>query len=313
MSRIGTSQRRAAGRFGFTLVELLVVIPIIGILIALLLPAVQAAREAARQSQCANNLKQLAMALQNYHDSKGCFPPGNVGEKTNYAALGVFPMLLPFLEASNLYDRMNWKDPPSNYNSTTCWSDAGNRVVMATRLPVLVCPSDQGPAMEDKNHSQADGYDGQQLSAVASYACMMGTIGPCSSLASDSKYKNDGLFYYATSHRIADITDGTSNTVCMGEVLDGYTMDSSNVWYIGWRWIDTLRIAYEPVNTQPGARCAPLSWDAHTNGAFGSRHPGGCQFNFADGHVQFLSEQITMAVYQALATRAGGETIGMCP
>jgi prepilin-type N-terminal cleavage/methylation domain-containing protein/prepilin-type processing-associated H-X9-DG protein len=308
---VNRTRHSVSSRSAFTLVELLVVITIIGILIALLLPAVQAAREAARQSQCSNNLKQLALALQNYHDSKGCFPPGNVGEKTNYAPLGVFPMLLPFLEASNLYDRINWKDPPGNYGSTTWWNDPGNRAVIGTRLPVLVCPSDSGPAMEDQGHTQADGYDGQQLSAVASYACMMGTIGPCGS--GNYKFNNTGLFYYSAALRIADITDGTSNTICNGEVLDGYTMNSSNVWYIGWRFIDTLRCTQEPINTLPGKGCAPHSWDADTNGAFGSRHPGGCQFNFADGHVQFLSEQITTSVYQALATRAGGETNGMCP
>lgn len=293
-------------RHGFTLVELLVVITIIGILIALLLPAVQAAREAARRMQCGNNLKQICLALHGYHESKNCFPPGDVGDDVAASSLGAFVMLLPQLELGNLYDQINWQNPPANNNWSgpqMWWDDPRNRVVIGTRPPVLVCPSDTEPPIEDSAHLHSIGYS-EGLSAVCSYAMMMGTIGPCGN-THNSKFHNNGLFYYNTSHRIADIADGTSNTICVGEVLAGSTMDSSNVWFFGLRWLDTLRCTQEPINTQPKMGCTVTSWGSTCNGAFGSYHAGGAQFGSADGHVSFLAESIPLPVYRALSTRNG--------
>jgi prepilin-type N-terminal cleavage/methylation domain-containing protein/prepilin-type processing-associated H-X9-DG protein len=301
---------------GFTLVELLVVITIIGILIALLLPAVQAAREAARRMQCSNNLKQICLALHGYHERKNCFPPGDV-EPPEAAPgvvgtqLGVFFMLLPDLELGNLYDGINWQNPPANIAAMTWCDDPKNKPVIGMRPSMLVCPSDMGPPMEDSGHTTANYYSGG-LSAVCSYAMMMGSIGPCPPspvTLSDSKYRNNGLFYLSTPHRIADVLDGTSNTICVGEVLEGSTMDSSNVWYMGQRWVDTLRCSQEAINTKPATGGTyPLTgtqWGARVNGAFGSYHPGGCNFGFADGHVTFISDSIPRAIYQALSTRDG--------
>jgi prepilin-type N-terminal cleavage/methylation domain-containing protein/prepilin-type processing-associated H-X9-DG protein len=291
----------------FTLVELLVVITIIGILIALLLPAVQAAREAARKMQCTNNLKQICLALHSYHQRKDCFPPGDMEPAEAVPGvvgtqLGAFFMLLPDLELGNLYDGINWNNPLANIATGTWMGDAKNQAVMRTRSAVFVCPSDMGPPMEDKNHTPPN-YSGG-ISAVCSYAMMMGTIGPCGNVA-DSKWHNNGLFYLTTAHRIADIVDGTSCTICVGEVLEGSTMDSSNVWYFGGRWDDTLRCSQEPINTKPRMGCTITAYQMTLNGAFGSYHPGGCNFGFADGHVTFISENIPLPIYRALSTRNG--------
>jgi prepilin-type N-terminal cleavage/methylation domain-containing protein/prepilin-type processing-associated H-X9-DG protein len=287
----------------FTLVELLVVITIIGILIALLLPAVQTAREAARRAQCSNNLKQICLALQGYHEKKNCFPPGDVGDDVHASALGVLAMVLPEMELLNLYEQINWSDPPGN-NATTSnwWNDPQNQRFMAVRPPVVVCPSDLSLPVADPGH----GYTSPV--AVGSYAMMMGTIGPCPPSAtqtSNSKFRNNGLFYYNKSHCIADIVDGTSTTICVGEVLESSSMDSANVWFLGWRWIDTLRCSQEPINTQPGKPCYVTAHSQNCNGAFGSYHPGGAQFGFADGHVSFLADNIPLDIYRALSTRNG--------
>jgi prepilin-type N-terminal cleavage/methylation domain-containing protein/prepilin-type processing-associated H-X9-DG protein len=310
MPRDLKSEGRDLESAGFTLVELLVVITIIGILIALLLPAVQAAREAARRMQCSNNLKQICLALHGYHERKNCFPPGDVEPSAAVpgvvgSQLGAFFMLLPDLELSNLYDGVNWQNPPANIalDPITWQNDPKNKTVIGVRPPVLVCPSDMGPPMEDKYHTPANYFSGG-LSAVCSYAMMMGTIGPCGN-TTDSKWHNNGLFYLTTAHCIADIVDGTSSTICVGEVLEGSTMDSSNVWFFGGRWGDTLRCSQEPINTPPRRGCTITAWGQTLNGAFGSYHPGGCSFGFADGHVSFVAETIPLVIYQALSTRNG--------
>jgi prepilin-type processing-associated H-X9-DG protein len=169
----------------------------------------------------------------------------------------------------------------------------------------LVCPSDMGPPKADADHTAATDYPGVQ-SGVASYAMMMGSIGPApGNNYTDSKWYNNGLFYYRTAHTIADILDGASNTICTGEVLEASTMNSSNLWYEALRWTDTLRSSQEPINTAPGTGNPNTSHNLRVNGAFGSYHSGGAQFGFADGHVSFISDNIPLPIYQALSTRNG--------
>jgi prepilin-type processing-associated H-X9-DG protein len=288
-------------------VELLVVITIIGILIALLLPAVQAAREAARRMQCGNNLKQIALALQVYHNSRNCFPAGNGGDEVKFtgSALGALAMLLPDLELGSLYDQINWKDPPfSNVSTTSWWTDPKNKAFALVRPSTFVCPTDMGPPLMDDAHLTNTSGSYPTPSAVGNYAMMMGTIGPCGNFT-DHKWYNNGLFYYQAWHRIADIADGASATICVGEVQAASTLDSSNIWFVGYRSLDTLRCSQEPINTPPRGGCTKTAWGSTFNGAFGSYHPGGAQFGFADGHVSFLGENTPMPIYHALSTRNG--------
>jgi len=203
----------ARRRQGFTLVELLVVIAIIGILIALLLPAVQAAREAARRAQCSNNLKQLGLALHNYHDTFKTFPAGagpGVCNGTNcldsngnfghgWEAWGGLASLTPFVEQRALFDRMVWEQYWNNVAS-------GNRVVTDTRIDGFTCPSDPG-----SNYR----YTGNM--GPISYNL---SHGPCSSWDA-SGGREVGMFDRMFWCRIADIRDGTSNTIAMAEARLG--------------------------------------------------------------------------------------------
>jgi prepilin-type processing-associated H-X9-DG protein len=223
------------------------------------------------------------------------------------------------MELNSLYDEIRWTDPPFN-NANLGWSTRPeNKAAVAARPPVMACPSDPGPAMADDAHfAGGSGYkasmDPSIPLAVGNYAFMMGTLGPvpASSSLTTAKYTNDGLFYYQKWHRLDDVTDGTNSTIAAGEGLAPSTMNSSNVWVLGWRFIDGLRCAQNPINTPPGTGYTyPVTgtqWGAIANGAFGSYHPGGSLFVFADGHVDFLSETMSLPIYQALATRAGNET-----
>lgn len=299
---------------GFTLVELLVVIAIIGILIALLLPAVQAAREAARRSQCNNNLKQIGLALANYEGSFKVYPPGRMGCDNNaircpsiYQRVGqsAFVALLPFLEQQSLYDQFDFRDGVWGY--TTTWIDT-NEFVIAQRVPALICPSDTSqPYSEDPVVSGNYNID-PRLAATGNYACVGGSnFGSGDSV----KYTNNGLFYYLTAHAIRDVTDGLSSTMFVGEVTQTHTYVSSNIWTRAVRGMDCIRSTRNPVNTQPGEG-ATFTGDSSRklSSAFASLHPGGANFLFGDGHVSFVSENINLTTYQALSTRAGGETLG---
>ena len=197
---MGTSQGKQ--RRGFTLVELLVVIAIIGVLVGLLLPAVQAAREAARRMQCSNNLKQLGLALHNYHDTYGKFTPSpvgsvyNVGVRENWNAWSGLAMLLPYVEQSNLYEKADF----GQYYLKT-GGGILNRDVSRTRVPGYVCPSDPG---SDASYT-AD-------MAPTSYSF---STGPTSNWSVGSK--KVGLVTFGTPGSFRDVTDGTSNTIAISE------------------------------------------------------------------------------------------------
>jgi prepilin-type N-terminal cleavage/methylation domain-containing protein/prepilin-type processing-associated H-X9-DG protein len=301
-------------RTGFTLVELLVVIAIIGVLVALLLPAVQAARESARRMSCTNNLRQVGIAMQNYNDVFQCFPPGRMGcDGNTSAAQDCAPsaasrrpgtsglvMILPQLEQQNLYDQIGFAkgavEPVTTVTAeiqdTAGWRTAAVDAAVRTRLKVYICPSDTAEKMNG-------------AFAVGSYALCQGSRGPSEGSSQDMKHNNNGLFLYKAKVRMAQITDGTSNTILVGEVYNGHLSNHPNRWTIAIRHSDTMRSTDNPVNTRPGAG---IVFTNH-NGAFGSRHPTGANFVFADAHVAFINDSIPLPIYRAISTRELGEAI----
>lgn len=208
------------GRRGFTLIELLVVIAIIGVLVSLLLPAVQQAREAARRTQCKNNLKQLGIALHNYHDAHSTFPPNLVPGGTNYkysaGNWGVLAYLSPFLEQTPVYNLMNLNAPTYGpVGAITGIFDPNNRLAAEIMIPLFLCPTDRGVSL-------GPGYAVNAL-APANYVANLGS-GIKTTPAGDrhgSPYDADGVFFADSRVRIGDIADGTSNTAAMSESLLG--------------------------------------------------------------------------------------------
>ncbi len=295
---------------GFTLIELLVVIAIIAILIALLLPAVQQAREAARRSQCKNNLKQLGLALANYETTFRIYPPGRLGcdgitngpcnGNPNYTRVGMsaFVHLLPDLDNAPLYEQFDLNDIV--WGPSPTWQ-ANNQLAIQTRPAFLVCPSDT---------SQPFITSGTYKYATASYAFVHGTLGPSNGISANLKINNTGPFNYKTPYRAADILDGLSNTMFIGEVVDAHTNLSTNIWTQASRHESCLRTTENPINTPPGTGITTSPYGIALNGAFGSHHVGGSHFVFGDGHVSFLSENIALITYRGLSTRQGYEVVG---
>ncbi|GAA4423134.1 DUF1559 domain-containing protein [Bremerella cremea] len=315
---------RAQARSGFTLVELLVVIAIIGVLIALLLPAVQQAREAARRMQCTNNQKQLGLAMHNYHDTYGNFPPGVIGlvnfdgtDPLNFENTPPTWMqsILPFIEQANLYDQMK----PH--------FDQGRRAATApgrfTVIDGLTCPSDANTPkitnIEPAVWSGNFGFGGNYVACSGS-----GYFTP----SSDPYMQNaDGMFYAKSKTDFASVVDGTSNTVMLGEILvvpdvaprNSVNQDLRGSYYFGRRASGNFSTR-EPPNTIVGDRLSscrnlprtPCNGQGTDNMIIHSRslHPGGANVTLGDGSVRFIPETVNRTVFQAYGTRAGGETPG---
>jgi prepilin-type N-terminal cleavage/methylation domain-containing protein/prepilin-type processing-associated H-X9-DG protein len=314
----------------FTLVELLVVIAIIGILVALLLPAIQAAREAARRMSCSNNLKQTGVATQNYENAKKKFPPARPGPDATsatplrmvgrppgpsasggkgYERTGVsgFVLLLPYMENQALYDQFGIKDQDGVWLSSASgvdWRTPDKEKAIGTRPEFVVCPSSLMPAKTEMVQYQS----WSELPATGSYAFCGGHRG-INRFGVDvcmAKHYNSGIHLYMTTTKISKITDGTSKTISVGEIVDGHVQDSSNMWTYTLRFGDSFRVTEVALNTPTGVECAVAGDNPGCfNGAFASRHPGGSQFVYADGHVEFISEDIDLDTYQNLSTISG--------
>jgi prepilin-type N-terminal cleavage/methylation domain-containing protein/prepilin-type processing-associated H-X9-DG protein len=290
-------------QWGFTLVELLVVIAIIGILIALLLPAIQAAREASRRSQCTNNLKQFGVALQNYETARKHYPPGRTGcdditdpvcgasRPDMRAGTSAFVLLLPYLELESLSKRVDFKYGINIIDPILVKDHPKNQEVVRQRPQVLACASDTARPLSTDSNGVAWG--------ISSYAFVSGTNGP-PSIGWDVKYSNDGVFYYRAKTRLRDIRDGLTNTLFIGEGYDGHLADSGMTWAYAARH-GILRSTVNPLNTKPGDPNYP-NYNGE-NGAFCSRHRGGANFLYGDGHVDFLNENVSIDIYRALSTR----------
>lgn len=325
----------------FTLVELLVVIAIIGVLVALLLPAVQAAREAARRMQCVNNEKQIITALLNYEDSNKEFPAARLGTgfagatttdcgngdivtihdqgTMSLSGASALVMILPFMEQQALFDALKADEHPI-WGPNTTWPTLSASIIpaLAMRPDVYACPSDR---IFESFAQWAHGLTITTINVAAgSYANVFGTLAPNDNNAR-IKFCGDGVFMYARRFRIAEITDGLSNTMFVGETRDGHIvgidpMDgvtkalNSNIWSNGNRMQSTMRTTRTPLNTPPGINggaglAAEFDNSAISNGGFSSYHPSGANFAFGDGHVAFISDDVDLNTYMTLATRAG--------
>jgi prepilin-type N-terminal cleavage/methylation domain-containing protein/prepilin-type processing-associated H-X9-DG protein len=306
MSEVPQVNARRGRRDGFTLIELLVVIAIIGVLIALLLPAVQKVREAANRASCQNNLHQMALALHGYHDSRGSLPSGYRCEVTDdpdntAPGWGWAALLLPYIEGDNLGRQINYTLPVEH---------ADNRAARTTALKLYVCPSDRATGLFtilDK--------DGMPLAEAAtnSYAACHG-VGPDLDEELDDA---NGLFFRNSHVRLADITDGTSSTIAVGEraclltqtpwagaVSRGTTRITPDAPTANLSVVEeaaTQVLAHIAVHTINDPNADPED--------FFTPHPGVAMFAFADGSVRPVRTGIALSVLKALATRDGGEVI----
>jgi len=336
---------RGRRRRGFTLIELLVVIAIIAILISLLLPAVQQAREAARRTQCRNNLKQYGLALANYHDAYNMFPIG--GQNWAPPNIGWQARILPYIDQQALYNQMNFNtntsNPVDNGNAfqTPLAVDLLN--MQAHSVPYMFCPSDShappnpnwsgwgtqpninfaGPT--DGNYC---GSLGSQRTPSASGACntWLNFANPTFYDHGNTLDRNhlSGMFTrLGAVVRISDVADGSSNTIFVGEMIPtcndhSGTIGGGGQWnYNGDNNAHASTLA--PINTFNTCRWAtaaqitnsqctnPNNWN--WSWGFRSMHAGGAQFLFVDGSVQFLSQNINYFTYQNLGGRADGNPV----
>jgi len=298
-------------RSGFTLVELLVVIAIIGILIALLLPAVQAAREAARRSQCSNNLKQLGLGLHNYHDTYKSFPAGYINIAGNMNLWGWSAMILPYVEQGALYDEIkpnvNWlEDVADAYVTASGDPNLRDLLVLSQPISVFRCPSDEGPVQNvyRDRFPWANGANTGRI-ATSNYVAAVDTwrIADNSNNRECSKgqygSQSIGMFRPNSGYRFRDIRDGSSNVIALGERRYRVTLDNGNLYTVGAATVFGIRRRNSEAHRADQLACGCVPINSNLNSAagfkrhgFSSLHPGGSQFTLADGSVRFISETI---------------------
>lgn len=286
-----TPPARSRSRAGFTLIEVLVVIAIIGLLVALLLPAVQAARESARRIQCSNNLHQVAIALAQYHQIQSCFPSSVVGTNGTAPLHTWMVMILPQLEQRAMFDA---------YNFSVRFVDTPNTTIVALPVATYLCPSAASPTVS------ADGF------AANNYAVSSGTV----------PAQTEGVMFPGSSVQIAEIRDGTSQTIAIGEIYydnlgwargsaagaDGGGGGGAGAAFargVSRWWQCASPCAIPGFNPRP-SNC---NNDCEQRFQFSSNHPGGAMFGFADSHVQYLSQTMDVKLFRSLITRSGGEVI----
>jgi len=306
-------------RKGFTLVELLVVIAIIGVLVALLLPAIQAAREAARRTHCTNNLKQIALAAHTFHDAYRVFPPGTLGRRPPAPpppcdetadpdqAVGTLPYLLPFMELQAVREEIDigldvkWyasdPKPPAPANTLGFWETGSSWTIAQADISGFLCPS----------ASERGG--GQCLFGHVTYDCGTNCGGICGFISSSSVLGStnympvaggmgrlgnswdawEGMFYNRSRTKLRDVTDGTSNVLMFGEHAGGH--DANNILRYAAAWIGAggLPTAW---GLKPDPRTEPNRTRANWY-QFGSYHPGGVLFAMADGAIRSIAMAVT--------------------
>ena len=319
---------------GFTIIELVVVVAIISILIALLLPAVQSAREAARRVQCSNNLAQLGIAIENYEATNLVLPPGVIDRAgpiietpTSYQ-FGWISRILPYLEQKNVYNHLDFRS--GVYLSS-------NLTARGVSMYVLLCPSD-GKRSGARNVSQNFGAGGVSSPAFSLADPATTAYAAChNDVEAPIEAGNTGVFFLNSRVRLDEIEDGLSHTIFLGEKL---SPGDELGWASGTR--ATLRNTGTPINrtsldpadlspfledlaglerpvepsdnlkaTVPSSKPAvPVPRGAIPVGGFGSLHPTGANFLFGDGSVRFLRSNINGRIFRLLGSRADGEPIG---
>ncbi len=287
---------RQARRSAFSLVELLVVIAIIAILCALLLPAVQAARESARAAQCKSNLRQIGLALHQHHDTFGSFPAAFLGRPDRWYSSRTWTVsVLPYLEQAALFDELDRS--PAPFDEQTPWADQPTATTRKT-LSVYTCPSDTGPDWNHrKSHHAKSNYRGilgNETQLICSYPTLIDQL---------------GLMYVNSHVSLSEVTDGSSHTLAAGECrLDPGDEGKRGAIWAGMRgWADETLWLSDTVwwlNAEP-------DWLLNGPGeqAFSSRHPGGVHFVFVDGAVQLIADTIDGRTLECLAARNDGEPI----
>jgi prepilin-type N-terminal cleavage/methylation domain-containing protein len=299
---------------GFTLIELLLVVAIIGTLIALLLPAVQAAREAARRSACVNNLKQLGLAISNYEAAKKALPQGAkwgrwgpLPQRRDHGSMLV--ILLPFIEQQAIYNQFDF----SQRSIDDAKAPGSTTLIGSNPIPLYLCPSDEREELYDglspHNYAASRGPTG----LYENPACPCPNPWASLELAPlDDQVEYAGPFTrIGLSCKLSAITDGLSNTIFVGEVRPICSIHSRAGWSItnnGNGYCSTLI----PINFDtckedaPDACNRPMNWT--TEVGFKSAHPGGAEFLFGDGSVHFYSQDVDHQAYQYLGAKADGQT-----
>jgi prepilin-type N-terminal cleavage/methylation domain-containing protein len=326
-------------RPAFTLVELLVVIAIIGVLVALLLPAVQAAREAARRSQCSNNLKQLAIGYHNYHDTNNKLPqtaswitkPPNPPQDSNWNGYSAHTMVLPFIEQKNVYDQFRW----DQYHYDNIAPAPGALIVGRTKIKTFLCPSDK-----DFPNTTEAGWNNYGVSEGSNKGYNV------------SVQDYNGMFARARYRGFNDVIDGLSNTIMLAEFVKGdddnsrFTVmgdivkpidhsaypnqfwtqaqldaygaacvsgSATHLSFAGFRW-SAPGFYNAAINTLAPPNCSGCG-QADSRGVFPSRsrHPGGTMHALGDGSVRFISQTVNLTTYQALGSASGEDIVGNLP
>ncbi|MCA9132794.1 MAG: DUF1559 domain-containing protein [Planctomycetales bacterium] len=308
---------RRFSKSAFTLVELLVVIAIIGVLVGLLLPAVQAAREAARRMQCSNNLKQIGLALHNYHDTHIAFPPLYISRFPGYSdRANWITMVLPFIEQANLN---NTYDP-----NTSTGGGAGNKFLNAAEIPTFRCPS--APQNAPATYPGIDGFTW----ALGNYVCNNG-LGPYVSVqpqaAQIATVVREGVFMVNKKTGIRDMTDGTSNTLMVSEVIANAPGPSTSDWRGNLTYPENCMFHWNEAPNSPApdrlrnqlCTSTPIAPCVGAFTSFSQRniivtarsmHTGGVQAVFGDGSVRFMGQTINLLSWQAMGSPNGGEVVG---
>lgn len=336
-------KHRISHRSGFTLIELLVVIAIIGVLMSLLLPAVQAAREASRRMKCTNNLKQLGLALHNHESSRQEFPSGVIRQKwdqqptwsAGHWAWGLFANLLPFVEQSNLHGQLQL-DKPLLGAPPTFQILPEHRPLVNKPVGLFLCPSD-GETVLDQRY--------RPLNYVA---CLGSGVGAATRPAGTDR-DADGVFYVNSRMKLRDVVDGTSNTIALSETTlgpggattDGYVASTppanpEDAWAALMPWVTSTLSdsACQSAGAFGVTRGNTWAATSHLSGFFNtylppnsersdciihysfspgwvaarSRHTGGVNVTLVDGSVRFIGNSIDLSVWRSLSTRDGSET-----